>query len=97
MPPPWRLRGLAGASGAGAPGPAVAPSARAHTRPSENSISTRIPELTADGRRVQAEVTSARDRVEAALLATFTPQEQDLLRELLARLADSDNATGSCM
>jgi len=62
-----------------------------------NDRRARIPELTADGRRVQAEVTSARDRVEAALLATFTPQEQHLLRELLARLADSDNATGSCM
>jgi DNA-binding MarR family transcriptional regulator len=63
-----------------------------------NDRRARIPELTEDGRRVQAKVTSARDRVEAALLATFTPQEQDLLRELLARLAnESDNATGSCM
>lgn len=63
-----------------------------------NDRRARIPELTEDGRRVQARVTSARDRVEAALLATFTPQEQDLLRELLARLAnESDNATGSCM
>lgn len=57
----------------------------------------RIPELTEDGRRVQAEVTRARDHVEAALLAKFSKQEQHLLRELLARLADSDNATGSCM
>jgi DNA-binding MarR family transcriptional regulator len=57
----------------------------------------RIPELTEEGRRVQAEVTGARDRVEAALLATFTPHEQHLLRDLLARLADSDQATGSCM
>jgi MarR family transcriptional regulator, organic hydroperoxide resistance regulator len=57
----------------------------------------RIPEVTEDGRRVQAEVTRARDRVEGALLATFTPQEQHLLRDLLARLADSDKATGSCI
>lgn len=57
----------------------------------------RIPELTEDGRRLQAEVTNARDRVEAALLATFTPEEQHQLRELLARLADSDTATGSCI
>jgi DNA-binding MarR family transcriptional regulator len=57
----------------------------------------RIPELTEDGRRVQAEVTSARDRVEAALLAIFTPQEQHQLRDLLSRLANSDTATGSCI
>ena len=58
----------------------------------------RIPELTAEGRRVASEVTGARDRVEAALLATFTPHEQYLLRDLLARLAgESDKATGSCI
>jgi DNA-binding MarR family transcriptional regulator len=57
----------------------------------------RIPELTEDGRRVQCEVTSARDRVESALLAKFTEQEQHLLRELLSRLADADGATGSCI
>jgi len=47
----------------------------------------RIPELTADGRRIQAEVTRARDHLEASLLAAFTPHEQYLLRELLSRLA----------
>ena len=58
----------------------------------------RIPELTEDGRRVQGEMISARDRVEAALLATFTPEEQHLLRDLMARLAgESDKATGSCI
>jgi len=58
----------------------------------------RIPELTEDGRRVQAEVTSARDHVEAALLAKFSKQEQHLLRELLARLAnETDSAPGSCI
>jgi DNA-binding MarR family transcriptional regulator len=57
----------------------------------------RIPELTEDGRRLQAEVTSARDRVEADLLAKFTPEEQHQLRDLLSRLADADTATGSCI
>ena len=36
----------------------------------------RIPELTGEGQRVQAEVTSARDRVEAGLLGGFTADEQ---------------------
>ena len=57
----------------------------------------RIPELTEDGRRLQEKVTSARDRVEADLLAAFTPEEQHQLRELLSRLASSDTATGSCI
>jgi DNA-binding MarR family transcriptional regulator len=58
----------------------------------------RIPELTEDGLRVQGEMISARDRVEAALLATFTPEEQHLLRDLMTRLAgESDKATGSCI
>jgi MarR family transcriptional regulator, organic hydroperoxide resistance regulator len=58
----------------------------------------RIPELTEDGRRVQAEVSCVRDQVEASLLAAFTPDEQLLLRELLARLADpSAGITGSCI
>lgn len=57
----------------------------------------RIPELTEDGRRLQAEVTNARDRVEEALLAKFTPQEQHLFRDLLSRLANFDTATGSCI
>jgi DNA-binding MarR family transcriptional regulator len=63
-----------------------------------NDRRARIPALTEDGRRVQAEVTRARDRVEASLLATFTPQEQHLLRELLTRLAEeSPEAAGSCI
>jgi DNA-binding MarR family transcriptional regulator len=62
----------------------------------------RIPALTADGRRVQAEVTRARDHVEASLLGTFSRQEQDLLRDLLARLAAATpgeclKAAGSCI
>jgi DNA-binding MarR family transcriptional regulator len=62
-----------------------------------NDRRARIPELTEDGRRVQAEVISARDRVEADLLARFTPQEQHQLRDLLSRLANADTATGSCI
>jgi MarR family transcriptional regulator, organic hydroperoxide resistance regulator len=58
----------------------------------------RIPELTEDGRRVQAEVSCVRDQVEASLLAAFTPDERLLLRNLLTRLADeSAPATGSCI
>jgi MarR family transcriptional regulator, organic hydroperoxide resistance regulator len=58
----------------------------------------RIPELTADGRRVQAEVTTVRDGVEACLLAEFSPDERLLLRDLLTRLAgESAKATGSCI
>src|SRR6185437_4150650 len=58
----------------------------------------RIPELTEDGRKVQAEVTRARDHVEAGLLAAFTSQEQDLLRNLLSRLAnESPGPAGSCI
>ncbi|HVT71033.1 MAG TPA: MarR family transcriptional regulator [Trebonia sp.] len=62
----------------------------------------RIPELTEDGQRVQAEVTRARDHVEASLLASFSPAEQDLLRALLARLAAVEpeaclKVTGSCI
>ena len=58
----------------------------------------RIPELTGDGRRVQAEVTRARDHVEASLLGAFTPEEQHLLRSLLTRLAAAQpSAAGSCI
>jgi MarR family transcriptional regulator, organic hydroperoxide resistance regulator len=58
----------------------------------------RIPVLTEAGSRVQAEVASARDSVEAGLLATFTPQEQHLLRDLLARLAEEAPIVhGSCI
>jgi DNA-binding MarR family transcriptional regulator len=58
----------------------------------------RIPELTEDGRRVQAEVARARDHLEASFLAAFTPDEQHLLRNLLTRLAAAQpSATGSCI
>jgi DNA-binding MarR family transcriptional regulator len=58
----------------------------------------RIPELTEDGRRVQAEVTRVRDHVEASLLAAFTPQERHLLRALLTRLTEAQpGTTGSCI
>jgi DNA-binding MarR family transcriptional regulator len=58
----------------------------------------RIPELTEAGRETQAEVTRARDRVEAGLLSTFTGEEQRRLRELLGRLAAAAPTDhGSCM
>jgi DNA-binding MarR family transcriptional regulator len=62
----------------------------------------RIPELTAAGERVQRAMARARDRAETAELSSFTPEEQSLLRNLLARLAsgqpnDGPQATGSCI
>jgi DNA-binding MarR family transcriptional regulator len=57
----------------------------------------RIPELTGEGRRVQAEVTSARDCVEAGLLSGFTADEQSQLRGLLTRLTVAPSAHGSCI
>ena len=57
----------------------------------------RIPELTAEGRRVQAKVTSARDCVEAGLLSGFTADEQSQLRALLTRLTVAPSAHGSCI
>jgi MarR family transcriptional regulator, organic hydroperoxide resistance regulator len=50
------------------------------------------------GRDVQREVVAERDRAEATLLASFTPQEQRLLRDLLTRLAaDRPDTAGSCL
>ncbi len=62
----------------------------------------RIPELTDAGRRIQAEVTRARDRAEAELLSAFSEDEQRLLRALLTRLAAGQaggclQPGGSCM
>jgi MarR family transcriptional regulator, organic hydroperoxide resistance regulator len=61
----------------------------------------RIPELTQTGNRVQHELITARDRAEAAALRQFSPDEQQLLRAMLNRLAedpaDDPKATGSCM
>jgi MarR family transcriptional regulator, organic hydroperoxide resistance regulator len=62
----------------------------------------RIPLLTEAGRKVQREVAATRHRAEAELLATFTAQEQSLLRDLLTRLAAGQpggctNAAGSCI
>jgi DNA-binding MarR family transcriptional regulator len=57
----------------------------------------RIPELTDQGRTIQAEVTSARDRVEAGLLSGFTADEQSQLRGLLTRLTVAPADHGSCI
>jgi DNA-binding MarR family transcriptional regulator len=53
----------------------------------------RIPLLTGAGREVQREVAAQRDRAEAELLASFSPQEQRLLRDLLTRLTDGQPGT----
>ena len=57
----------------------------------------RIPSLTEEGQRVQAEVVGARDRVEAGLLGGFTADEQDQLRALLTRLTVAPADHGSCI
>jgi DNA-binding MarR family transcriptional regulator len=62
----------------------------------------RIPEVTTAGQRIQVRVTRARDRAEAELLKAFTADEQRLLRDLLTRLAASEDgdclhAGGSCI
>jgi MarR family transcriptional regulator, organic hydroperoxide resistance regulator len=57
----------------------------------------RIPELTGRGRQIQAEVTRARDCVEAGLLGGFTADEQGQLRDLLTRLTVGPSAHGSCI
>lgn len=62
----------------------------------------RIPEITVAGRRVQARVTRARDHAEDELLKAFSAREQQLLRDLLTRLAagqhgDCLSAAGSCI
>jgi MarR family transcriptional regulator, organic hydroperoxide resistance regulator len=57
----------------------------------------RIPALTGAGRQIQAEVTGARDCVEAGLLSGFTADEQRQLRDLLTRLTVAPSAHGSCI
>jgi DNA-binding MarR family transcriptional regulator len=59
----------------------------------------RIPSLTSSGLEVQRRMAQARDETEAAALRGFTAGEQDLLRDLLARLAADPgrNLTGSCI
>jgi MarR family transcriptional regulator, organic hydroperoxide resistance regulator len=58
----------------------------------------RIPLLTGTGRDIQREVAAERDRAEAELLASFSPQEQRLLRDLLTPLtADQPGTTDGCL
>ncbi len=61
----------------------------------------RIPEATDRGRQLQARIAQARDEAEAHLLAGFTPDEQNLLRSLLTRLAEgsetSADKSGPCL
>lgn len=64
-----------------------------------NDRRIRIPSLTPAGRAVQRRVARARDEAEAAALCDFTPGERQLLRDLLARLADGTGRkpSGSCI
>lgn len=57
----------------------------------------RIPSLTSSGVEVQRRVAAARDETEAAALCGFTGAEQQLLRDLLARLAAGADGPGSCI
>ena len=58
----------------------------------------RIPLLTPEGRGVPREGAAERDRAEAGLLASFSPQERRLLRDLLTRLAaDQPSTAHSCV
>jgi DNA-binding MarR family transcriptional regulator len=60
----------------------------------------RIPVLTDAGRSVQCKVAAARDHAEAMALRGFTAAEQELLRDLLARLATDqpgNSSHGSCI
>ena len=60
----------------------------------------RIPEITPAGRRAQAKVESCRAAAEAAAMSGLTAREQQTLRGLLVRLAESTDAPspgGSCI
>jgi MarR family transcriptional regulator, organic hydroperoxide resistance regulator len=58
----------------------------------------RIPLLTGAGRDVQRAVAAERDRAEAELLASFSPQERRLLRDLLIRLtAGQPHSAAGCI
>jgi DNA-binding MarR family transcriptional regulator len=52
----------------------------------------RIPQITPAGRRVYAKFASARDAAEARALDGVEPEQRTLLLELLARIADRQNA-----
>jgi len=61
----------------------------------------RIPEITEKGRTVQERVAHGRDAADDAAMAGFAPDERELLRHLLVRLAagpdDRPAPGGSCM
>ena len=60
-------------------------------RPVPDDRRARMPEITAQGKAVQAEIAQGRDAAEAELLSNFTESERGLLRELISRIAN-----GSC-
>lgn len=58
----------------------------------------RLPEVTDRGREVQERVAQGRDAAEETATAGFTPQEREVLRDLLTRLAAGrEQPGGSCM
>jgi DNA-binding MarR family transcriptional regulator len=52
----------------------------------------RIPQITPAGRRVYAKFATARDAAEARALDGVDPEQRTLLLDLLARIADRQNA-----
>lgn len=63
-----------------------------------NDRRARIPESTKAGKAIAAKIEKARDAVEVRVLAQFSADDQNALRELLTRLAESHaEATGSCI
>lgn len=65
-------------------------------RSSPGDRRARVPHITDDGRVLQARITRSRDDAETRLLASFTDEEQRLLRALLNRLAHSGPSDLPC-
>lgn len=57
--------------------------------PSPADRRVRIPQTTAEGRRVWETVARTRDEIEAALLEDLSPTQLETVREVLGRLADA--------
>jgi DNA-binding MarR family transcriptional regulator len=65
-----------------------------------NDRRARIPEITTAGRRVQAKVATCRQAAEAAAMLGLSAREQQAMRSMLVRLAESSDVPspgGSCM
>jgi DNA-binding MarR family transcriptional regulator len=57
----------------------------------------RIPQITPAGRRIFAKFATARDAAEARALDGVDPEQRALLLDLLARIADRQNATSAAL